>query len=206
MYINFNTENSRINLTQYFYSEHAKTIVDRLIHLLQTVSVNQYENLKLVISMWTSKGILDNSIIDVLWQYFTKKIEVTNVESCAALHLLYLASLGRKTIITRNIKLVTSIAFAEQENYDLLLVKTACDILAVAGERPNITAKEAPFTIASDDPIWNDLLKIFYKTFGKSVPFYNIAVTSAINFIYKVRKYLSLNTQLLICKVFCILN
>lgn len=156
--------------------------------MLETVSVAQYENLKLVISMWTSKGILDNNIIDMLWQYFTKKIEVTKGEQCAALHLLGLASLGRKTIITRNIKLVTSIAFAEQEDDDLLLVKNACEFLAVAGERPNITSKEAPFSIASDDPIWNDLLKILNGNFEKPVKFYNIAVSAAINFIYKVRK------------------
>ena len=57
-------------------------------------------------------GTLDNSVIDMLWQYFTKKIAVSDEDCHASLELLRMAAISRKTIITRNLKLVTTVGMS----------------------------------------------------------------------------------------------
>lgn len=67
-----------------------------------------------IIADWTAKGALDNAIIDMLWQYVTLRVTVKEDEVCAALELLRMAAVGRKTIISRNIDLVINIGFGER--------------------------------------------------------------------------------------------
>lgn len=147
--------------------------------------------MKLIISDWTAKGILDNSVIDTMWKYFTKKIEVTDEQSCYALQLLGIAAEGRKSIITKNVKVVTSIAFGDRGMNDLLLLKAACDILTITGsDRVDIRGKEGPYCIVIDDPMWNDLFDILCKKFTDRDKVYNNLMSSVISLIYKVLNYL----------------
>lgn len=143
-------------------------------------------NLTLLISEWISKGILDNSIVEMLWQYFTKKKSVSDETSRAALDLLKMASLGRKTIIMRNIKLVSTVAFQDRRE-DLLTVKSACEILVTAGnEKQDITSKTPPFRIKLNDPMWGDLKDILQDNFLKKCKFFNQVASSIIACIFSV--------------------
>lgn len=177
-----------------FHREHTTQIADRLIHLVEIVPVVHYENLKQIISEWTSKGLLDNSVIDILWQYFIKKIPVSDDKSCAALHILGLAALGRPTIVSRNIQLIDKVVFDVMEGgneprgmNDMLLLKTACDILALMGmKKQSITDKNPPFTISPDDVIWKHLFDILDMNFEKPIRFYNKSITAAVSFLFKV--------------------
>lgn len=143
-------------------------------------------NLNLIISEWISKGILDNSIVEMLWQYFTKKKPVSDETSRAALDLLKMACLGRRTIIMRNIKLVSTVAFQDRRE-DLLTVKSACEILAMAGnEKQDITNTDHPFRIKLNDPMWNDVKSIFVDNFLKKCKFFNQVSRAIIDCIYSV--------------------
>lgn len=114
-------------------------------------------------------------------------MDVSEDQSRAALHIISMASLGRKTIITRNVKLIASIAFSERGMNDLLLVKVACDALAVlAAERANVADDDTPFAIPVEEPIWSDLFNILYQNFERPVKFFNNAICAAINFLFKV--------------------
>lgn len=127
------------------------------------------------------KNQLDNSVIDVLWQYFTKKVEVSDDDARCALRILSMASLERKTILKRNVKLVATIAFSTRGKQDLLLVAEGCDALAsLASDRSNV--------IDGDDVIWKDLFDILYENFQKPVPFFGKVIRSSINFLFKVSR------------------
>lgn len=82
--------------------------------------ITTIDDLQDIIANWCSKGVLDNAIIDMLWQYFTLRVSVTESEVCAAVELLRMAATGRKTIISRNINLVTNIAFGERGKWSNL--------------------------------------------------------------------------------------
>lgn len=86
----------------------------RLIKLVQTVPINNIDDLQDIIADWTAKGTLDNAIIDMLWQCVTLRVPVTEEEVCAAIELLRMAATGRKTIISRNIDLVVNIGFGDK--------------------------------------------------------------------------------------------
>lgn len=79
--------------------------------------LNNVDDLQDIISNWCSKGILDNAIIDMLWQYFTQRVSVTDSDVCATTEILRMAAIGRKTIISRNINLVTNVVFGDTGNY-----------------------------------------------------------------------------------------
>lgn len=132
-------------------------------------------------------GVLDNLIIDMLWQYFTKKASVTDEDSRAAIELLRMASLGRKTIITRNIKLVATIAFKERGENSMLFFGSCCDLLAVAGkEKLDMQSKNPPFKIKANDEIFTEMVEILVKKFFEPVGYYYKALSGAIDFIYRV--------------------
>lgn len=97
-----------------YFREHSTIIVGRLIKLVRTVSINNIDDLQDIIADWTAKGILDNAIIDMLWQYVTLRVQAKEDEVCAALESLRMAAIGRKTIISRNIDLVINIGFGER--------------------------------------------------------------------------------------------
>ncbi|XP_023312786.1 condensin complex subunit 1-like, partial [Anoplophora glabripennis] len=166
--------------------EHCLTIVCRLIRLVKTVPLNNIDDFQLIISEWTAKGILDNSIIDMFWQYFTQKISCTEGDSHAATKLLRMCALGRKTIVTRNIKLVATVAFGERGTRDMQFLGSACELLSVAGrEKIDITSKNPPYKIKPGDEIFGSLLEILGKKFFEPVEYYNKALFGGIDFIYK---------------------
>lgn len=175
-------------------SEHTTKIVNRLIKLLKIIPIVHYDNLKLIISEWTALGLLDNSVIDTLWKYFIKKIPVSDTESCAALQILLFAAIGRRTIVSRNIQLIDKVVFGVMEDAEqprgmdnLRLTQIACDALSLMGmEKQSVTEHKPQFTISSDDQIWRNLFRIFEHNFDKPVRHYNAAMTSALDFLFKV--------------------
>lgn len=80
--------------TLFFYSAHKRIVIDRLIELLKHANILQREAISKIVSNWVAKGHLDNSIIDMFWNYFLKKVDVTDDQSLGALELLGMASLG----------------------------------------------------------------------------------------------------------------
>ncbi|CAH0557488.1 unnamed protein product [Brassicogethes aeneus] len=168
-------------------TEHTTTVVNRLIGLLKSVPVNNEDDLQQIISDWTVKGTLDNSVIDVLWQYLTKKLPVSDDDSRAAVELLRMAALGRRTIVSKNIKLVATVGFKERGASNMLFLGSCCDLLAVAGrEKLDVTSKNPPFKIKYTDEVFNDLTEILVEKFFEPVEYYYKALSGAMDFIYKL--------------------
>ncbi|KAF5285103.1 hypothetical protein FQA39_LY16792 [Lamprigera yunnana] len=165
--------------------EHTTQIVTSLINLLKTVPYKNHHDLQLIISEWVSKSILDNSIVDMLWQYFTKKVEVSDEDSRAALALLMMATMGRRTIGSKNIKLVATMTFGQRGEDDILLLKIGCDFLEKAAcEKQDISDINPPFKIKATDSMWKDLINIIIKHFTSQSCYYNDMINSAVNCIY----------------------
>lgn len=163
--------------------DHKEIVIKQLIHLHQSTSYNNYDYLAQLISSWAEKGTLDNNIIDKLWQVFTK---TTGESSRSALELLKMASIKRISIINKNIKLTSTIAFKERNN-DVLLVKSACETLSIIGnEKQLISDENPPFRIKMDDDMWKDLSQILTGNFFISKENFLGEITSAVQCIYSV--------------------
>ncbi|CAH1118535.1 unnamed protein product [Phaedon cochleariae] len=167
-------------------ADHCVTIVNRLIKLVKSVPVNNIDDLCEIISDWCSKGTMDNAIIDMLWQYVTGRVSVTEEDEIASLELLRMAAMGRKTIISRNISLVTNIGFGERGRKNMSLLCACCNLLSVAFEKVDINSNSAPFKIKADDQCFKDLVNILTECFFKPVEFYHKALYGAVDFVYKL--------------------
>ncbi|KAK4878019.1 hypothetical protein RN001_010525 [Aquatica leii] len=167
--------------------EHTTTIVESLIALLKMIPYENYQDLCIIISEWVSKSILDNSIIELLWQYFTKRLEVSEEQSRAALTLLTMATMGRRTIGSKNIKMVATVAFGQRGRDDILLLKAGCEFLeAAAKEKQDITSSKPPFKIKATDTMWAELTDIVIEHFKKKNCYYNGMISSAMACIYRL--------------------
>lgn len=163
--------------------DHKELVINRLIKLRRDVSYANLPNLTHLISTWSSKGILDNSIIDALWQKFKR---CSNDDGRVSLDLLKMASLERLSIINRNIRVISTIAFKERKS-NLLLVISACDTLATLGnEKQLITNENPPFKIKFEDELWTDLTEILIDNFMKNEKFVLGTIIAIINLFYSV--------------------
>ncbi|XP_050308987.1 condensin complex subunit 1-like [Anthonomus grandis grandis] len=170
-------------------SEHCETVVQRLIGLLKTITRATIQSFETMIAEWTTRGSLDNHIINHLWKYFTGSIKVAEEEQHASLELLRCTALSRKTIVTKNINLVVSIALKDpgRDTVNMRLMGTACHFLAVAGnERVNVTSADPSFRIAANDPLFQQIFQIMLKYFSEPVPYYYKFMEGAIEFVYKI--------------------
>ncbi|CAG9768061.1 unnamed protein product [Ceutorhynchus assimilis] len=176
-----------LNTSSSTTAEHASTIVNRLIGLLKKVDSVNMDNLESIVTHMVEDGAICNNVIDMLWQYFTRKISVTDEQCHASVELLTMCAIKRRTIIERNVKLVTSIAFDEFGQRNMGFLGSCCAFLALIGRnRINTTSENPPFKIASDDTIFKELFAILSNNFFKPVEFYHHALSKAIEFVYKV--------------------
>lgn len=171
-------------------TDHAMIIVKRLIQLLKYIPVNNLGDFQNVLAEWAKKGLIDNSVIDMLWQYFTNKLPTSEEDRRASLELLRMAAIKRISIIKKNIKLISAIAFEKKDDKvqkDMLLVGSACKALAVVGrEKIDMNSNEPPFKINADDEVFQSLLEIMSVNFFENVHYYSNAISSAITCVYKV--------------------
>ncbi|KAL1512984.1 hypothetical protein ABEB36_002478 [Hypothenemus hampei] len=168
-------------------NEHCTTIIKRLIILLKNMPDENIEEFELVISEWVGKGMIDNGIICMLWEYFSKKNPVSDEDCHASVELLRMAAIGRRSIVMKNIKLVSVIAFGNMGRNNLAFLGSCCRFLAVAGlERVDITSSKPSFKISHKEAIFQQLYNILFEKFVIPDEFYYHALSGAMEFIYKV--------------------
>ncbi|KAJ3659541.1 hypothetical protein Zmor_011225 [Zophobas morio] len=168
-------------------AEHTSTIVNRLLSLLKDLSYENLDDFQSIVTEWTSKGILDNSVIDKCWQYYTQRDQVSNDDARAAAEILRMAAIGRYTIITKNINVVSKIIFSEQHKNDMLFLASSCRLLSVAGlEKIDVQSENPPFRIKHTDPIFQNLADILVEGFFQKDSFYSEAMQAGLDFIFRV--------------------
>ncbi|GLV35189.1 CAP-D2 condensin subunit [Carabus blaptoides fortunei] len=168
--------------------EKANVIVTRLISLLKTINVDDVVHLSTVVSQWTANGDIDNSTIELLWNMFTgKATDVVQDDQVAALQLLSMAALSRKTIVERNMNLISELVFRDKGTTDPRLVINACNMLSIMGnEEVDMDSTTPCFRISLDDPMWENLVQVLMKAYRKRDPFCHSILSAAIEFVYKV--------------------
>nr|XP_022907875.1 condensin complex subunit 1-like [Onthophagus taurus] len=167
--------------------EHVKEIVERLIRFTRIVTYAYRNSFERMIAEWTAKGKLDNNVLDMLFNYFTKKEDVDDDKSLAALQLLTLAAQGRQSIVMNNLKMVCEVVFENRGLNDMAIVSEACHFLTVAGSaEQRIEDDKPPYRLSYNETVWTQLTNILVDNFSKPVKFYCDAISGAIPMIYKL--------------------
>ncbi|XP_044255431.1 condensin complex subunit 1 isoform X2 [Tribolium madens] len=168
-------------------AEHTTTILNRLFALMRALTYDSLDDFQSVVSEWTSKGILDNAVIDRCWQFYTQREQVSDDDARAAAELLRMAAMGRSTIISKNINVVSKIAFSDIHKDDMLFLASSCRLLAVAGlDKIDIQSKNTPFRIKQTDEIFQQLSDTLIENFFKNLPYYSEAMQAGIDFIFRL--------------------
>ncbi|VEN54794.1 unnamed protein product [Callosobruchus maculatus] len=178
--------------TIYLYTEtknladHCRIVLARLLKLLSSIPVTCLDDLQEIVIMWCSNGVLDNALIELLWRYALKTEVVTDDDSIAAIELLRMCALGRKTIIQKNMEVVVDLASSPRSKNNMKLLGACCDLLATAFEPVDILSDTGPMKIPLQDFFFTDLITTLVENFFKRIPFYHKAMLAAIDFIYKM--------------------
>nr|CAI5825010.1 unnamed protein product [Callosobruchus analis] len=178
--------------TIYLYTEtqnladHCRIVLARLLKLLKSIPVTCLDDLQEIVIMWCSTGVLDNALIELLWRYALKTEVVTEDDSIAAIELLRMCALGRKTIIQTNMEVVVDLASSPRAKQNMKLLGACCDLLATAFEPVDILGETGPMKIPVQDFFFTDLVNTLVENFFKKIPFYHKAMLAAVDFIYKM--------------------
>ncbi|CAH1965900.1 unnamed protein product [Acanthoscelides obtectus] len=178
--------------TIYLYTEtqnladHCRIVLARLLKLLRSIPVTCLNDLQEIVTMWCSNGVLDNALIELLWRYALKTEMVTDDDSIAAIEILRMCALGRKTIIQTNMEVVVDLASSPRAKENMKLLGACCELLATAFEPVDIMGDTGPMKIPVQDFFFTGLVNTLVDNFFKKMPFYHKAMLSAVDFIYKM--------------------
>lgn len=154
---------------------------------MDIVTFDKIGSFKLVVHNWVSEGKLDNNVIECIFQYFIKKHDVSDHVSLRALQLLTLIAPAKKTIVTKNLHMISELVFESRGINDMILFSETCKLItAGVSEQQLITDKKPPFKLKPSDSIWNHISNILCKHFDGKKPFYNPAIKNAVILIYTV--------------------
>ncbi|KAL3271523.1 hypothetical protein HHI36_022001 [Cryptolaemus montrouzieri] len=171
-------------------AQHTSVVVDRLIAFLKEVPINNLEDMQNIIAQWSDKGVIDNAVIDMFWQYFTGRVPTSEENKTAVLELLRMSAIHKTSIIKKNIKLIATIVFDKKEDKiqeNMLMVGTACKALAVGGRgKIDMNSPDPPFKISADDALFQSLLEILATNFFKNVEYYSYVLPSSVACIYQL--------------------
>ncbi|KAI4467726.1 condensin [Holotrichia oblita] len=141
--------------------EHRKIIVDRLINLMETITFDKIDSFKLVIHNWVSEGKLDNNVIECVFQYFIKKHDIPDKISLKALQLLSLIAPAKKSIVTKNLRMISELVFENRGIDNMILFSETCHLITTGTrEQQLVTDKSPPFKLKPADPMWTHIVDI----------------------------------------------
>nr|XP_008191925.1 PREDICTED: condensin complex subunit 1 isoform X2 [Tribolium castaneum] len=167
--------------------EHTTTILNRLFALLRNLTYDRLEDFQDVVSEWTAKGILDNAVINRCWQYYTQHEHVSAEDARAAAVLLRMAAMGRKTIITKNLNVVATMAFSQQYKSDMLFLANSFRLLSVAGlDKIDVQSEETPFRIKKTEDLFHQLSDNLIENFFNDLPYYSEAMQACTDFTFRM--------------------
>jgi hypothetical protein len=158
-----------------------------LFALLKDLNYDSLDDFQNIVTEWTSKGILDNSVIDRCWQYYTQREQVSDEDARAAAELLRMAAMGRNTIITKNINVVSNIMFSERHKSDMMFLASCCRLLAVAGlDKIDVQSDKPPFRINHQDAIFQNLANVLVENFFEKTSYFSEVLHNSFDFIFRV--------------------
>ncbi|XP_076315224.1 condensin complex subunit 1-like isoform X2 [Tachypleus tridentatus] len=171
----------------------AVAVVQNLTALVQTCNLGERMSLEHLLEEFMKSGDLNSTVIQVLWERFSKRgPSVTSQDSHAALVLLGMAAGAEVKIVRSNIDILVSVGLDPEAGGDFQIVRDTCaTLLKLTGNtKPSVEAKSPPFKFPKDHEIFVKLSDILVKGLLKlDDKYYVPMVEQAINTIYKLGEH-----------------
>ncbi|XP_022241936.1 condensin complex subunit 1-like [Limulus polyphemus] len=171
----------------------AVAVVQNLTALVQTCNLGERTSLEHLLEEFMKSGDLSSTVIQVLWERFSKRgPSVTSHDSHAALVLLGMAAGAEVEIVRSNIDILVSVGLDPEAGGDFQIVRDTCaTLLKLTGNtKPSVEAKNPPLKFPKDHEIFVKLSDILVRGLLKlDDTSYVPMVEQAVNAIYKLGEH-----------------
>uniref|UniRef100_A0AAY4AWB2 Condensin complex subunit 1 n=1 Tax=Denticeps clupeoides TaxID=299321 RepID=A0AAY4AWB2_9TELE len=132
----------------------AQTLVDSLSALMVDASLGTIQCLEEIVKFFGCDGVLQSSVVQVLWERFSGKRETSNLHRRAAVLLLGMAARAEREVILSNLDTLCSVALEENVTEDYLLARDT--VLSICNITDHVRqSKASPFRLPMDHQLFS---------------------------------------------------
>uniref|UniRef100_A0AAY4AS64 Condensin complex subunit 1 n=1 Tax=Denticeps clupeoides TaxID=299321 RepID=A0AAY4AS64_9TELE len=133
----------------------AQTLVDSLSALMVDASLGTIQCLEEIVQeFFGCDGVLQSSVVQVLWERFSGKRETSNLHRRAAVLLLGMAARAEREVILSNLDTLCSVALEENVTEDYLLARDT--VLSICNITDHVRqSKASPFRLPMDHQLFS---------------------------------------------------
>ncbi|XP_072572510.1 condensin complex subunit 1 isoform X1 [Paramormyrops kingsleyae] len=163
----------------------AQTLVNSLSELMVDASLGTIQCLEEIVQeFFSSSSSLQTSVVQLLWERFTGKLESHSLQRRAAVLLLGMAARAEREVVLSNLDTLCSVALGEKVAEDYLLARDA--VLTICSitdhNRPNKGAP--PFRLPQDHQLFTCLTQAIAKGMLLTHPHWQTFMEQAIRLLY----------------------
>ncbi|XP_055059356.2 condensin complex subunit 1 [Misgurnus anguillicaudatus] len=175
MYLNPHGDNTRAK---------AQTLVDSLSELMVDASLGTIQCLEEIVQeFFSTESALQTSVIQVLWERFSGKREVSALHRRAAVLLLGMAARAEREVVLSNLDTLCSVALGEKVAEDYLLARDT--LVTIANITDHVRqSKGAPFRLPVDHHLFSCLSQAIADGVVQSDPHWQAFMEQAVRLIY----------------------
>ncbi|XP_019404499.1 PREDICTED: condensin complex subunit 1 isoform X2 [Crocodylus porosus] len=161
----------------------AQNQVQSLSLLMVDASLGTIQCLEEIICEFVQKDEIKPSVIQLLWEQFTQKLECSSLERQAAIMLLGMMARGKPEIVGSNLDVLVTVGLDEKVHKDYRFAKEVCNAISkLAGcNKPALGKNQAPFRLPQAHLLFECLSSAVSAGFAQPstlwLPFMEAAVT-----------------------------
>uniref|UniRef100_A0A8C6Y588 Condensin complex subunit 1 n=1 Tax=Naja naja TaxID=35670 RepID=A0A8C6Y588_NAJNA len=174
----------RLYLTQNGGSERtqAQNLIHSLSLLIVDASLGTIKCLEEIISEFVQKDEIKPTVIQLLWEQFTEKLQCSKLERHAAIMLLGMMAQGKPEIVGSNLDLLISVGLDERVQEDYHLAQEVCNAISkiAKSQKSDLGKNPTPFRLPKSHLLFKRLHEVITVGFTHSsahwIPFTERAV------------------------------
>uniref|UniRef100_A0AAY4AS43 Condensin complex subunit 1 n=1 Tax=Denticeps clupeoides TaxID=299321 RepID=A0AAY4AS43_9TELE len=161
----------------------AQTLVDSLSALMVDASLGTIQCLEEIVKFFGCDGVLQSSVVQVLWERFSGKRETSNLHRRAAVLLLGMAARAEREVILSNLDTLCSVALEENVTEDYLLARDT--VLSICNITDHVRqSKASPFRLPMDHQLFSCLTRAISDGVILTDPQWQSFMEQAVRLIY----------------------
>ncbi|KAJ8392888.1 hypothetical protein AAFF_G00070920 [Aldrovandia affinis] len=163
----------------------AQTLVDSLSELMVDASLGTIQCLEEIVQEFFSSGSsLQSSVIQVLWERFSGKQEISALHRRAAVLLLGMAARAEREVVLSNLETLCSVALGEKVTEDFLLARDTVITISSITNHNKPSKNAPPFRLLQDHQLFTCLTQAIAEGVVMADPHWQSFMEQAIRLIY----------------------
>ncbi|KAG8130240.1 hypothetical protein E2320_016803 [Naja naja] len=160
----------------------AQNLIHSLSLLIVDASLGTIKCLEEIISEFVQKDEIKPTVIQLLWEQFTEKLQCSKLERHAAIMLLGMMAQGKPEIVGSNLDLLISVGLDERVQEDYHLAQEVCNAISkiAKSQKSDLGKNPTPFRLPKSHLLFKRLHEVITVGFTHSsahwIPFTERAV------------------------------